>query len=117
MVRRPLLENKSSTKDIDKVTDELADWPLLEKKYSTKDVDKDTDELAYMKKAVVTIRRKGLYISEGQSKGSTGWFKPDSGLKKTFSTIHSELYKELSEKNIEYQDTELYTKFIAPFDK
>ena len=37
--------------------------------------------------------------------------------KTTFSTINSEFYKELSENNIEYQDTELYTTFIVPFDK
>ena len=36
--------------------------PLLtEKKYSTKDVDKVTDELVFMKQQVNTIHRKGLY--------------------------------------------------------
>ena len=50
----------------------MADKPFLEKKYLTKDIDTGTDELAYMKKAVVTIRRKGLDKFEGQSKGSTG---------------------------------------------
>ena len=69
-------------------------------------------------KAVVTIRRKGLDKFEGQSKVSTGWFKLDSVFLKTiFSTIHSEFYKELFENNIEDQNTELYTKFISPFDK
>ena len=66
---------------------------LLENKSSKNDVDKGTDELEYMKKAVATIRRKGLCKFEGQSKGSTGLFKLDSGFfKTTFSTIHSEFY-------------------------
>ena len=38
--------------------------------------------MADIKKAVVTIRRKGLDKFEGQSKGSTGWFKLDIGFKK-----------------------------------
>ena len=45
--------------------------PSLEKKSSTKDIDKGTDELEDMKEAVVTIFRKDLYHFEGQSKGST----------------------------------------------
>ena len=99
-------------------TDELTDMLLLEKKYPTKDVDKGTDKLADIKKSVITIFRKGLDRFQGQSKGSTGWFKLDSGfLKITFSTIHSEFYKELFENNIEDQDTELYTTFIVPFYK
>ena len=94
MVTTPLLEKKSLTKDVDKGTDELADTPLLEKKYSTKNIDTGTDELADMKNAVVTICRKGLDKFQGQSKGSTGWFKIDGGfLKTTFLTIHSEFYK------------------------
>ena len=40
---KPLLEKKSSTKDVEKVTDELADMPLFENKSSTKDVYKCTD--------------------------------------------------------------------------
>ena len=76
----PLSEKKSPTKDVDKGTDELEDMPLIEKKSLTKDFDKGTDELADMKKAVVTIRRKGLDQFEGQSKGSKGCFKIDSGL-------------------------------------
>ena len=72
----------------------MADMQLTEKKSSTKDVEKGTDELADMNQGVVTIHRKGLYQFEGQSKGSKGWFKLDSGfLKTTFSTIHSEFYK------------------------
>ena len=70
VVTAPLSENKSSTKDVDKGIDEFPDIPLMENKYSTKDVDKCTDELVDMKQAVVTIRREGLYQSEGQSKGS-----------------------------------------------
>ena len=96
----------------------MADIPLLKNKYLTKDVDKGNDELVDMKQAVVTIHRKGLDKFEGQSKGYTGWFKVDSVvLKTTFSTIHSELYKEMFEKNIEDTDTELYTMFIVQFDK
>ena len=58
-----------------------------------------------MKKAVVKICRKGLDKFEGQSKGYTGRFKLDSGfLKTTFSTIHSEFYKERFENNIEDHD-------------
>ena len=72
VVPTPLSENKLSTKDVDEGTDELADIPLMDMKYSTKNVDKGTDELEYMKQAVVTIRRKGLYQFEGCSKGSKG---------------------------------------------
>ena len=90
----PYLEKKPLTNDVDEGTDGLADTPLLEKKYTTKDVDRGTDEFKDMKKPVVTIRRKGLDKFEGQSKGYTGWFKLNSGLKKTiFSTIHSEFHK------------------------
>ena len=53
--------------------------PFIEKKSSTKDVDKGTDEFSYMKQAVVTLCRKGLYQFEGQSKSYKGWFKLDSG--------------------------------------
>ena len=90
---------------------------LFEKKSLTKDVDKGTDELADMKQAVVAVRRKGLDQFEGQPKGSTQWFKLDSGfLKTTLSTIHSEFYKDFF-YNIEDQDTELYTTFDVPFDE
>ena len=60
MVTTPLLKKKSSTKNFDKGTYELADTPLLEKTYSTKDIDTGTDELADVKNWVVTIRRKVL---------------------------------------------------------
>ena len=40
--------------------DEVVTTPFSEKKLSTKDVDKVTDELEDMKKAVVAILRKGL---------------------------------------------------------
>ena len=43
MFTTPLLGNKSSTKDDEKSTDELADTPFLENKSSTKYVDKVTD--------------------------------------------------------------------------
>ena len=95
MVTTPFLEKKSSTKVFDKGTDELECMLFTKKKSSTKYVDKGTDKLADMKEAVVTILRKGLYQFEGQSKGSKGWFKLESGLlKKTFYTSHPELYKE-----------------------
>ena len=118
VVTTPFLKNKSLTKDVDEGTDELLDTPLLEKKSSTKDVDKGPDELVDMIKVLVIICRKGLDKFEGQCKGSIGWFKLDSGFLKTiFSTIHSEFYREVFEKNIEHQDTELYTTFITPLDK
>ena len=78
MVTTPLSENKSSTKDVDEGTDELAYMPLMEKKYSTQDIDKGTDELEDMKQSVVAIRINGLYQFEVQYKGSKGWFKLDS---------------------------------------
>ena len=53
--------------------EEMVTTPLLKNKSSTYDVDEGTDELAYMKQAANTIRRKGLYKFEGQSKGYTGW--------------------------------------------
>ena len=101
----PLLDKKSLTKYVDEGTNELEDTPLLENKSLTKDVDKGTDELADMKKAVVTISRKGLDKFEGQSKGYAECFKLDSGFKKTFYTIHSYFYNELLNRNIEDQDT------------
>ena len=73
----PLSGNKSSTKDVDKCTDKLADMLLMDNKSSTKDVDKGTGELVYMKQAVNTICRKVLYQFEGQSSRSKGWFKLD----------------------------------------
>ena len=64
--------------------EEVVTMPLSEKKSSTKDVDKGSNELEDMKKAVVTIRGKGLDKFEGRSKGSTGWFKIDSGVLKKY---------------------------------
>ena len=76
------------------IKEEVVTTPLSDNKSSTKDVDKGTDEFEDMKKAVVTVCRKALDKFWGQSKISTGWFKLDSGfLKTTFSTIHSEFYK------------------------
>ena len=83
MATTPLSEKKSPTKDVDEGKEEFSDIPLTEKKSSTKDVDKGTDELADMKQGAVKILRKGLEQFEGQSKGSTGWFKLDSGFLKT----------------------------------
>ena len=45
----PLSDNKPSTKDVDKSTDELVDMKFMEKKSPTKDVEKGTDELVYIK--------------------------------------------------------------------
>ena len=79
-------EKKSSTKDIEKGTDELEITLLIEKKSSTKYFDKGTDELEFMKQKLNTIHRKGLDQFEGQSIRSKGWFKPDiEFLKTTFS--------------------------------
>ena len=70
-----LSDKKSSTKDVDEGTDELADMPLMKKKSSTKDVDKGTDELEDMTQAVVTIYMKWLDHFQGQYKASKVWFK------------------------------------------
>ena len=51
----------------------MEDMPLLENKYSTKDVEKVTYELADMKQSVTTISSMGLNEFYGQSKGSTGF--------------------------------------------
>ena len=59
--------------------EEVVTTPLSEKKSSTKDVEKGTDELEDMEKASVTIHRKCLDKFEGQSRGYTGWFKLHSG--------------------------------------
>ena len=61
---------------------EVVTTPLSEKKSSTNDVDKGTGELEDMKEALVTTHRKDLDKFEGQSKGSTRWFKHDSGVLK-----------------------------------
>ena len=45
VVTTPFSDKKSSTKDVDEGTDELAYMPMMEKKSSTKDVDKGTDKL------------------------------------------------------------------------
>ena len=51
-----------------------------------------------MKHAVVTIRNKGLDKFEGHYKGSTGWFKLDSGFKKkNLQFIHNYIRKFLKE--------------------
>ena len=55
VVTTPFSEKKSSTKDVEKGTDKLADMLLMEKKYLTKDFDKGTDEFADIKQAVKTF--------------------------------------------------------------
>ena len=70
VVKTPLSENKSLTKDVEKGNDKLADILLMEKKPSTKDVDKGTDVFSDIEHAVSTIFRKGLYQFYGQSSGS-----------------------------------------------
>ena len=113
-----LSEKKTSTKKVEKGTDEKAYTLLPEKKPLTKDVKKGTDELLFKKQKVHTIIRKGLNQFEGQSTGTQGWFKLDiEFLKTTYSKIHSELYKELFKNNIDDQDTEVYEMFVVPFDK
>ena len=94
VIPTPWSEKKSSTKDVEKGTDELADMPLTDKKYSKNHFDKGTDELADMKQALVTICSKGLDQFDCQSIEYKGCFKFDSGVLKTkCSTIHSEFYK------------------------
>ena len=78
-----LMDKKSSTNNVEKGTDELTDMLLMENKSSTKDVDKGTDEFEFTKQKVNTIKRKGLYQFEGQYIGSKGRFKLDIELKKT----------------------------------
>ena len=66
--------------------------------------------------AVVTIRGKGLYQFEGQYRVSKEWFKLDSGfLKQLFQQVIQNSI--IIFKNIKDQDTEVYTKFIVPFDE
>ena len=99
-VTKPLSEKKSSTKDVEEGTNKFVDMTLMKKKYSTRNVYKGTDKLEDMKQAVVTICRKGLDQFDGESSGSKGWFKLDSGFFLiNFSKIHSEFYKELFKKN------------------
>ena len=43
VVTTPLSEKKSSTKDVEKGTDELADTLFMEKKSSIKNIEKGTD--------------------------------------------------------------------------
>ena len=77
--------------------------PLPEKKSLTteKVATSDDEKLEDMKEGVVTIRRKGSYNFEGQSKGYTGWFSLDSDfLKIKLSTIEPDFYKNLCEKDI-----------------
>ena len=66
-----------------------------------------------MKYAVVTIRKKGSYQFEGQSKGYTGCFHIDSGffLRKA-STLEPDFYKEVCEKDIESLDMDPYKTFF-----
>ena len=74
------------------IKEEVVTTPLLEKKSLTKDVEKVTGELEGMKEAVFKILRKELDKFDIQSKVYTGWFKLYSGfLNKKCSTIHSEL--------------------------
>ena len=92
--------------------------PLSEKKSLTKYVDKVTEELEDMKEAVITIHRKDSDNFEGRYKGSTGWFNLDSLiLKRKFSTIEPDFYKNLYENYIEGQDMEPYRTFFVPFYK
>ena len=88
-------EKKSSTNNVEKGTDKLADMLLMDNKSSTKDVDKGTDEFSDMKEAVKTIHQKGLYQFEDQSNGYKGWFKLDIGFFETtfLNVIHNSIKK------------------------
>ena len=72
-----LMDKKSSTNNVYKGTDGLADTLLMQRKSSTKYVDKGTDELAFMKQKVNAIIGDFLDHFEGQSIRSKGWFKID----------------------------------------
>ena len=64
-----------------------------EKVTTSEEVDKGTNILDDMEEAVVTIRGKDLDHFQGQSKGATGWFNNYYDLRKTFSTLELNFYK------------------------
>ena len=64
-----------------------------EKVTTSEEFDKGTKNLDDMKEAVVTIYVKDLYNSDGQSKGSTGWFNLNHEfLRRKFSTLEPDFY-------------------------
>ena len=64
-----------------------------------------------------TIRKKDIDNFEGQSIGSTGCLNLDHDwFKIKFSTLKTDFYKKLFEKDIEGQDFEPYKTFLVPFD-
>ena len=95
MVDTLLSENKTSTKKVEKGTDEKADPLLSDKKPLTKGVEKGTDELVFKKQKVHKICRKGLNQFEGPSTRTQGWFKLNIELFFTYYKSHSEFYKEI----------------------
>ena len=67
-----------------------------------------------MKDAVVTIIREDSDKFKGQSKGSAGWFNFDiESLKRKFSALEPDFYKNLYEEDIEDHDMELYETVFA----
>ena len=70
-----------------------------------------------MKQTVVTICRKYSNHFEGQSKRYTGWFNLDHEfLRRKFSTLETDLYTKLYEKNMGGQDMKPYKMFLLQFD-
>ena len=68
-------EKITTSKEVVKDADEVHKHTENIKK--NEEIDKGTGILEDMKEAVVTIRKKDSDKFEGQSKGSTGWFKLD----------------------------------------
>ena len=86
-----------------------------EKVTPSEEVEKDTNSLNDMEDPVHMIRAKDLDKFQGQSIGSTGWFKLDQGwLKIKFSTLEPDFYKK-GLKNIEGQDIEAHKNFVVTF--
>ena len=88
-----------------------------EKLVTSEEAYNGTKTLYDMGKAVFTIRRKDLNNFQGQYIGSTGLFNlVHEWLKIIFSTLESDCYEKLFEKDIEGQDIETYKTFVVPFD-
>ena len=73
-----------------------------EKVTPSEEFEKGTNILNDMEEPVVTIRRKDLDNFEGKYKVSTDWFNlHHEWLKRKFSTLELEFYKNLFEKDIQ----------------
>ena len=70
-----------------------------------------------MEYPVHKIRRNDLGNCQGQSTALTGWFNLDhEWLKREFSTLEPEFYKNLFENNIEVQYIKTYGTFVLLLD-